>query len=366
MSAGMSRARVSRAVCFLALVVLATGCGGGRTNADKTAATPSQGPAGGVTAGLVFDIGGRGDKSFNDAAYAGLEQAKTQLGVRTDYVEPGESMDREAALRQLAAKGDDPVLGIGFMFTDDITRIAEEFPKLHFACVDYSVKPDAPIPSNLAALTFREEEGSFLVGALAALLSKTHVIGFVGGMDSPLIRKFESGYRAGAKTADPNCSVLVAYAGVTGDAFKNPTKGHELALAQYGKGADIIYHASGSTGLGVFEAAREKNKLAIGVDRDQWNDMPGHVLTSMVKGVSTVVFETVRRVKDGQFAGGVQQFGLKERGVDYVYDEHNRGMIPDAVHARVEQLRQQIIAGRIKVPTTREEFASFMPPSPVQ
>ncbi|HEX4456811.1 MAG TPA: BMP family ABC transporter substrate-binding protein, partial [Polyangia bacterium] len=189
-----------------------------------------------------------------------------------------------------------------------------------------------------------------LVGALAALVSKTHAVGFVGGMDIPLIHKFEAGYRAGAKYVCPECRVLVGYAGVTGDAFKNPAKGKELALSQYGNGADVIFHAAGTTGLGVFEAARETNNYAIGVDADQWNEAPGRVLTSMTKELDVAVYETVERVRDGHWQGGVVQLGLREKGVDYVYDAHNRALIGDAVHARVEQLRADIIAGKIQVP----------------
>jgi len=307
-----------------------------------------------LKAGLVFDVGGRGDKSFNDAAYKGLEMAREKLGVDFEYVEPGEGADRESALRILASKSDiSLIFGIGFIFTDDITKMAKEFPKKKFACVDYSVDPSKPIPPNLVALEFREEEGSFLVGALAALCTKTNKIGFVGGMDSPLIRKFEAGYTAGAKYANPNVRVLVGYAGVTGDAFKNPGKGKELALGQYAQGADIIYHASGVTGLGVFEAAREKNKLAIGVDMDQYREAPGHILTSMTKVVDVAVFETVVAAKEGRFEGGkAVTFGLKSGGVNYVYDEHNKNLIPDDVHQKVEEIRKKIISGEITVPTS--------------
>lgn len=346
------------ALAALGVLGLFAACGGKKTATDDKATG-----AAALKVGLVFDIGGRGDKSFNDAAYAGLERAKTELGVTTSYVEPGEAMDREASLRQLAVAGNQVVFGIGFMFTDDITAMAAEFPQQTFACVDYSILPGKALPPNLAALTFKENEGSFLVGALAALTSKTHTIGFVGGMDSPLIQKFEAGFRAGARTADPTCTVLVNYAGVTGEAFKNPTKGKELALAQNGKGADIIYHASGSTGLGVFEAAKEKNFLAIGVDRDQYDDMPGHILTSMVKGVSTAVFEVVNQVKGGTFKGGHEEFGLKEKGVDYIYDDHNKALIPDDVHAKVEALRAKIIDGSLVVPSTRAELEAFQPPA---
>jgi basic membrane protein A len=254
----------------------------------------------------------------------------------------------------LAAEKFDLIIGVGFIFSDDLISVANEYPNVHFACIDYA-KFDAAgafvvPPKNMVALKFREEEGAFLVGALAALRSYAHTIGFVGGMDIPLIHKFEAGYRSGANYVCPNCRVLIGYAGVTGDSFKNPTKGKELALAQYAAGADVIFHAAGTTGLGVFEAARDQDKLAIGVDSDQWAEAPGHILTSMTKQVDVSVFETVRRVRDGQWRGGVQQFGLKEKAVDYVYDEHNRALVGDGVRTRVEELRNKIIAGAIKVP----------------
>jgi basic membrane protein A len=309
--------------------------------------------AGGLRVGLVFDVGGRGDKSFNDSAWRGVDRAVRELGVHAEYIEPGEGSDRESGIRLLAARGFDLIIGVGFIFSDDLYAVAREYPQTRFACVDYA-KFDAhgfvEPPSNMVALKFREEEGSFLVGALAALVSSTSVVGFVGGMDIPLIHKFEAGYRAGAHAVCPACRVLVGYAGVTGDAFKNPAKGKELALAQYGAGADVIFHAAGSTGLGVFEAARERGRLAIGVDADQWSEAPGRVLTSMTKEVDVSVFETIRALKGGAFASGVRQFGLKERGVDYVYDAHNRAQIPEPARARVEALRQDIIAGRVEVP----------------
>jgi basic membrane protein A len=306
-----------------------------------------------VGAGLVFDVGGRGDKSFNDSAWRGLDRAVRELGVRAEFIEPGEGSDRESGIRLLAAKGYDLIIGVGFIFSDDLYSIAREYPRLKFACVDYAKFDENGFvipPDNMVALKFREEEGSFLVGALAALVSQTKAVGFVGGMDIPLIHKFEAGYRAGAKYVCPDCRVLVGYAGVTGDAFKNPAKGKELALSQYQSGADIIFHAAGTTGLGVFEAAREVDRYAIGVDADQWDEAPGHVLTSMTKELDVSVFEAVRRVRDGQWRGGVQQFGLREHAVDYVYDAHNRALIGDAVRARVEALRQLIIDGKIKVP----------------
>ena len=309
--------------------------------------------------GIVFDLGGRGDKSFNDGAYIGAQRAVKEFGARVRFVEPGEGSDREAGLRLLAAEGMDLVIGVGFIFTDDLTALAKEYPNVAFAGVDYAIgfdksgQPIAP-PKNLAALKFREEQGSFLVGALAALLSSdTKKVGFVGGMDSPLIHKFEAGYRAGANQVCPDCQVIVQYAGVTPEAFRNPGRGKELALSQYQQGVNIIFHASGSTGLGVFEAARTMNKFGIGVDADQYNEAPGRVLTSMVKRVDNAVFEAIRRVKERTFAGGIFQFGLAEDGVGYIYDEHNKALIPDAVRARLEALKADIIAGRITVPSTR-------------
>ncbi|HSU14761.1 BMP family ABC transporter substrate-binding protein [Longimicrobium sp.] len=324
------------------------------------AQAPAAAPAGGhrLTVGIVFDVGGRGDKSFNDGAYLGAMRAARELGADVRLVEPGEGSDREAGLRLLAAQGLDLVIGVGFIFSDDLTQLAKEYPGIHFAGVDYALSTDAqgnviPPPPNLAALKFREEQGSFLVGAIAALTSKTKKVGFVGGMDIPLIHKFEAGYKAGVHSVCPDCRVIAQYAGVTPEAFRNPGKGKELALSQYNQGVDVIFHASGSTGLGVFEAARATGKLAIGVDADQYQEAPGFVLTSMVKGVDNAVFDEVKKVRDGTFHGGVDWFGLKENGVRYVYDEHNRALIPDSVRTRVEQLKAEIIAGRIVVPSER-------------
>jgi basic membrane protein A len=316
-------------------------------------------PSGGtVDVGVVFDLGGRGDKSFNDGAYIGAERAEKELGVHVRFIEPGEGSDRESGLRLLAAEGMDLVIGVGFIFTDDLTQLAKEYPNTKFAGVDYSVATDKdgkviPPPLNLAALKFREEQGSFLVGALAALVGKSKKVGFVGGMDFPLIQKFEMGYKAGVKKVCPDCEVISQYAGVTPEAFRNPGKGKELALSQYQQGVNVIFHASGSTGLGVFEAARQTGKLAIGVDADQFKEAPGFVLTSMVKGVDNAVFDVIRRVKEGRFQGGIYQYGLAENGVGYVYDVNNEKLIPADVRARLESLKQDIISGKIQVPSTR-------------
>jgi basic membrane protein A len=327
-------------------VVLAAGCA---RQADKPAPPPT--PAGTLKVGLVFDVGGRGDRSFNDAAYAGLERAQRELGVPFSTLDTGEGADRKAQMLQLAEGGSHLVFGVGFLFSDDIYGLAQEFPNVRFACVDYTVKEGQTLPPNLVALRFKEEEGSFLVGALAALLTKTGKVGFVGGMEIPLIKKFEAGYRAGVRAAGPKVGVIVKYAGTTGAAFKDPTKGKELGLAEYNQGADIIYHASGSTGLGVFEAAREKGRLAIGVDSDQYAEAPGFILTSMVKHLEASIFDTIKDSQEGRWQGGVREFGLRENGVGWVYDERNKALIPDGVKAKVDSLRAEIIAGRIVVPT---------------
>ena len=302
----------------------------------------------GFTAGIVFDVGGLGDKSFNDAAHRGLMRAKDELKIEVQYYEPKEEADRESGLRRYAAEKFSVIVGVGFMFTDEITVLAKDFPSLKFACVDMAVKGD-PLPPNLVALKFKEEEGSFLVGALAGLLTKTNVVGFVGGMDVPLIHKFEAGFTAGVKHVNPGGQVLSGYS----QSFKDAAKGKSLAVGMYEKRADIIYHASGQSGRGVFEAAREKDKLAIGVDSDQYEEAPGHVLTSMIKRVDLAVFETIKGVKDGKFEPGVKVFGLKEDGVGFVYDDRNKNLIPKEIYDKVMALRADIIAGRITVPSTR-------------
>lgn len=318
----------------------------------------------GIKVGLVFDVGGRGDKSFNDSAYNGLMKAAKDFGINYEYIEPGEGADRESALRILAARKFDLIVGIGFIFTDDVTNIAKEYTNVKFACVDYARGED--IPANVAGLKFKEEEGSYLVGAIAALCSKTNTVGFVGGMDIPLIRKFEAGYTAGAEAVKPGIKILSNYAGVTGAAFKDPAKGKELSLSQYNNSADIIFHASGSTGLGVFEAARGLNesgfkdkkenytKFAIGVDANQYFEAPGSILTSMLKKVDVAVYDIIKDCVENKFQGGQKLLGLKEDGVGFVYDEYNKYLISAQVYNKVMELRQNIIDGKISVPSTMD------------
>ena len=344
-----------RRLVFLALVLLAVHTALQFVRPSQAAA-PIVGE--GLDVGVVFDVGGRGDKSFNDGAFLGAERAIRELGARVRFIEPGEGTDREAGLRLLAAEGMDLVIGVGFIFSDDLSQLSKEYPDVRFAGIDFAPPVDAagnviPPAPNLAALRFREEEGSFLVGALAALVGNSKRLGFVGGMDFPLIHKFEAGFKAGVNAVCADCQVIAQYAGVTPEAFRNPGRGQELALSQYQSGVNVIFHASGSTGLGVFEAARRRGKLAIGVDSDQQGEAPGFILTSMVKRVDEAVFKAMKSVQDGTFKGGIFELGLAEQGVDYVYDEHNRSMIPDSVRTRVEALRAEIIAGRIRVPFTR-------------
>jgi basic membrane protein A and related proteins len=309
------------------------------------------GPHAKVRVGLVFDVGGRGDKSFNDAAYEGISRAARELGVTTEILEPSGAEDREAAMRLFAARGFDLVLGVGFIFSTDVNIVATAFPKTRFACIDYAPRMDGVIPPNVAGLVFREEEGSFLVGAVAGMITKTGHVGFVGGMDIPLIRKFEAGYRAGVREVCPACTVHAAYAGSTPDAFRDPVKGKALSTSEIAAGADVIYHASGTTGHGVFEASRDMGVRAIGVDSDQFDEMPGTVVTSMIKRGDVAVFDTIEAITRGEFQGGLRSFGVAEDGVGYVSQGPHAAGIPDAVKARVDELRGKITRGELKVPS---------------
>jgi len=308
------------------------------------------GPDAHVRIGLVFDVGGRGDKSFNDAAYRGVLRAQRELGVAVEFLEPASSEDREAAMRLFAARGFDLVIGVGFIFSSDVDRVARDFPRVDFACIDYAPPPGGA-PPNVAGLVFHEEEGSYLVGAVAGLLTKTGHVGFVGGMQTPLIRKFEVGYEAGVHAVCPSCVLHSAYVGTTPDAFKDPAKGKALAIAEMAAGADVLYHASGATGHGVFEAAHDAGRMAIGVDSDQYDEMPDTVVTSMVKRADVAVFDTIRAVADGKFEGGMHVFGVKDGAIDYVHEGPHAARLPPGVVARVEALRAEIADGRIHVPS---------------
>jgi basic membrane protein A and related proteins len=305
-----------------------------------------KGKAGATRVGIVLDIGGRGDKSFNDGAYAGGERAAHLLGADVRFIEPGDGSDREAGLRLLSAEGMQVVIGVGFIFSDDLLELAREYPHQAFAGIDFA-SADTVLPPNLAAIRFREEEGSYLVGAIAALVGGVKRVGFVGGMDIPLIHKFEAGYRAGVARVCPDCVVVAAYAGATPEAFRNPERGKELALSEYQGGVRVIYQAAGATGLGVMEAARETGGLVIGTDADQSAEAPGHVVTSMVKRVDVATYTLIENVSKAQFRGGEYSLGLKEGGVGFV---ENPALIPDSVRVLVAGLERDIIAGRIRVP----------------
>jgi basic membrane protein A and related proteins len=312
---------------------------------------PSKRGGAGIRVGLVFDIGGKNDKSFNTAAWRGLEKARAELGIDAELIEPTEGSDRESAMRSLAARGYDLVIGVGFIFGPDLERLAAQFPGVKFAGIDYAPSPGFVDLPNLAGLAFREHEGSFLVGAIAGLVTRTKVVGFVGGMKIPLIRKFEAGYEAGVKHVCPACRVLAAYAGSDPRAFADPTHGQELGAAQYGQGADIIFTAAGKTGDGVFAAARQRKAKAIGVDSDQYESAPCCILTSMVKGVDVAVLDVITSVVEDRFRGGVHELGLAENGVRFIADENNvPRLLPLEVVQRVKALGEEIIGGTIVVP----------------
>ena len=307
-------------------------------------------PGAGLRVGLVFDVGGKNDRSFNESAWRGLKRAQAELGVTVQFVEPSQGTDRETALRRFAGNRVDLVIGVGFIFSKDLERLAREFPEVRFAGIDYAPTPGVAIPPNLAGLSFREQEGSFLVGAIAGLLTRTKTVGFVGGMTIPLIKKFEAGYIAGVHHVCPGCAVLSAYAGTDPKAFADPPLGAELASAQYDKGADIIFHAAGKTGDGVFAVAKQRDERAIGVDSDQYAAAPCCVLTSMVKRVDVAVIDIIKDISAGRFTGGIHELGLAEHGVGFVADEHNRDRLPLDIVQQVTKLGDDIIAHRIEVP----------------
>lgn len=318
-------------------------CQGGEQQARRERAAKSQeGRA--ITIGLVLSVGGLGDKSFNDSAYEGLTRAARELGIEPIYGQPEQMAEDERYLRQYAEQGMDLVIAVGFLMKDALEKVAGEFPDTRFAIIDAVVEEP-----NVASLVFREHEGSFLVGAIAGLVTRTGKVGFVGGMDIPLIHKFEVGYTEGVRYVNPDAGVLVAYAGSGPQAFHDPVKGKSIALSQFDRGADIIFQAAGSTGNGVIDAAQERGLFAIGVDANQNYMAPGHVLTSMLKRVDVSVFEIIKDVAEGKFTGGIHIYGLEVDGVGYALDEYNEGLIPEEVLDRVDEIKTDIVSGRIQV-----------------
>lgn len=295
--------------------------------------------------GLVLDKGGRDDKSFNSAAFRGATEAKEKLGIELKVVESSDDTALEPSLRTFAQHGYDLVVGIGFVMKTPIEKVAKQFPKTHFLIIDSLVT----LP-NVHSVIFKEHEGSYLVGAIAALTSKSKVIGFVGGMDIPLIRRFEMGYKAGATAAVPSVQVISNYVGSSSDAWRNPTKGKELALSQHSKKADIIFAAAGASGLGVFDAVEEKNIYGIGCDSNQNWVKPGKILTSMVKRVDSAVYKTIEDSSKGNFKAGEFSLGLSEGMIDFAVDEHNRQILTSQVEKTALDLKKKIMDKKINVP----------------
>jgi basic membrane protein A len=304
-------------------------------------------------AAIVTDTAGLGDQSFNDSANRGLEKAGSELGIETQVYETSQPSDYEPSLSRAPSQGSDITFAIGFLMTDALTNAVAQNASAKYAIIDSVVEAD-----NVASLNFKEEEGSFLVGAVAGLMTKSNKVGFIGGLEVPLIKKFEVGFKAGVMSVNPDAEILVTYAGD----FNDPGKGKEIALSQYADGADVIYHASGGTGLGLFQAAQEKGAgfWAIGVDSDQYEQAPDNVLTSMMKRVDVAVYETIKAAKEGNFKAGAVVFGLKEDGVGLAPTTNKN--TPQEVIDQANALGDKIIAGEFTVPTTDEELENFTPP----
>jgi basic membrane protein A and related proteins len=288
---------------------------------------------------VIFDMGGKFDKSFNEAAYNGAEAWKKETGKAYLEFEINNPTQREQAMRRMAERGANPIVGVGFSQGSPMEKVAKEFPKLNFTIIDFVVN----LP-NVESVVFREHEGSFLVGMMAAMASKTGKVGFVGGMDVPLIRKFQCGYEQGAKYANPKVEVHANMTGTTPAAWNDPARGGELAKAQFAKGADVVFAAAGGTGVGVYSAAKDAGKLAIGVDSNQNHLQPGTMLTSMVKRVDVAVAASFKQHKPG-----VTSLGLKEGGVDYAVDQHNAKLVTPEMKAKVDAAKADIISGKVKV-----------------
>jgi len=302
---------------------------------------------------VVFDMGGKFDKSFNEGVWNGIKKFSDETGVEVMEFEVTNETQREQAIRRMVERGATVVLGVGFAQADAIDKVAAENPDRQFAIIDVNWL-DRP---NLRQYAFKEHEGSYLVGVAAALTSGTGKVGFVGGMDIPLIRKFACGYVQGAKEAKAGTEVLQNMTGTTPTAWNDPAKGAELTQSQIDRGADVIYHAAGGTGLGVIRAAADAGKFAIGVDSNQNGLAPGHVLTSMLKRVDVAAYQTMKDAMDGTFTSGVVTLGLAEEGVDWAQDEHNAALVSADVKAAVEKAKADIISGAIKVHNYEDDQA---------
>lgn len=325
------------ALCLVASIVLSPAC----TTQSRERDDKSR-----IHVGIVFDIGGKDDRSFNAAAWQGVQRAEKDFPIVLRDVEPGNPTSIEPAMRAFAERGYNLVIGVGFAQSPIMERVAKDYPNVNFAIIDGVI--DLP---NVASLVFMEHQGSYLVGMIAGRTSKTGTIGFIGGMDIPLIHRFEVGYEEGARSVNPNIQVIQNYVGVTDAAWNNPGRGKELALSQISKGADVIFTAAGNSGLGAFDAVEGYGKdetgrarrFVIGVDSNQNGVKPGFVLTSMEKRVDNVVYQLIQELVAGQFHGGFHVFGLKENGVGYSLDQNNRDLISPAVLQEVDAAREKII-----------------------
>jgi len=293
---------------------------------------------------VVYDVAGIADKSFNQNVYEATKKFTKETGIKVHNQETTNQSQFEQFHHNLAAKGFDPIIGVGFAEADAVGKVAKEFPKTEFAIIDMVV--DAP---NVESIVFKEQEGSFLVGIMAAMKSQTGTVGFVGGMDIPLIRRFECGYAEGAKYANPKIKVLMNMTGTTPTAWNDPVKGGELAKSQIEQGADVVYAAAGGTGTGVYQAAADAGKFAIGVDSNQNYLQPGHMLTSMVKHVDVATLKVFNDAKSGNWKPGLSVLGVAEGGVEPAFDKYNAALVTDAMRAKVKQARADIISGKIKV-----------------
>ena len=293
---------------------------------------------------VLFDMGGKFDKSFNEGIWNGLEKFRKETGIKYREFEVRQEAQREQFLRKLASKGSDPVIAVGFGQAAALTKVAKEFPNTKFSIIDMVV--DLP---NVQSIIFKEHEGSFLVGVLAAMKSQTGKVGFVGGMDIPLIHKFACGYVQGVKYINSGTTVYQKMTGTTPAAWSDPARGAQLAKTMYDSGADIVYAAAGSTGLGVLQAAADNNKLSIGVDSNQNHIQPGSVLTSMLKRVDVAAYDVFKTAYVGTWKAGFKILGLAENGVGWSLDEHNAKLVTSAMKSKVEQVRKGILSGSIKV-----------------
>ena len=310
------------------------------------AASTALAPAGAqeISPAIIYDLGGKFDKSFNEAAYNGAERFQTETGIEYRDFEIQNDAQREQALRRFVRDGNNPIVMAGFSWATVLETVAAENPETDFAIIDAVV--DLP---NVRSIVFKEQEGSDLVGMLAALASESGTVGFVGGQDIPLIRRFACGYVGGAKAANPDATVLEAMTGTTPEAWNDPVRGGEITRSQMSQGADVVYHAAGGTGVGVLQAAADEGNLGIGVDSNQNALHPGSVLTSMVKGVDVAVYDAFMAANNGAFEYGVASLGLAENGVSYALDDNNRDLITPEMEAAVEEAKAAIIAGEIEV-----------------